>query len=82
MLGEQYVNILQALLQPAIDRALMSNFSTDNPMCPCEEAEDQTTEHLIFQCKKLHNQRTDIIKKIKNARGDWPMTNETLVNDY
>jgi ribonuclease HI len=54
----------------------------DNLMCPCEEAEDQTTDHLIFRCKKLRNQRTDMIKKIKTAGGNWPMTNETLVNDY
>jgi hypothetical protein len=29
---------------------------TDNPTCPCEE-EEQTTDHLIFHCKKLSNQR-------------------------
>jgi hypothetical protein len=28
----------------------------DNPMCPCEEEEEeQTSDHLIFQCKKLKN---------------------------
>jgi hypothetical protein len=51
-------------------------------MCPCEDAEDQTTDHLIFRCKKLSNQRTDMIKKIKNAGGDWPVTSEMLVNNY
>jgi hypothetical protein len=54
----------------------------DNSTCPCEEAEDQNTDHLIFRCKKLRNQRTDMINKIKNAGGDWPMTNEMLVKDY
>ena len=33
-------------------------------MCPCEE-EEQTTDHLIFQYKKLHNQRNEMIKQIK-----------------
>jgi hypothetical protein len=42
---------------------------TDNPMCPCEEAEDQTTDHLIFRCKKLSNQRSDMIKKTPEAIG-------------
>ena len=31
---------------------------TDNPICPCKEEEDgeeQTTDHLIFQCQKLRN---------------------------
>ena len=54
---------------------------TDNPTCPCE-AEDRTTDHLIFRCKKLRNQRTTMIKEIKNTGGDWPMTNETLADDY
>jgi hypothetical protein len=55
---------------------------TDNPTCPCAEAEDQTTDNLIFLCKRLRNQRTEMIKKIKNAGGDWPMTSEKLVNNY
>jgi len=54
----------------------------DNPTCPCAEAEDRTTDHLIFRCKKLRKQRTEMIKKIKNAGGDWPMTSEKVVNNY
>jgi hypothetical protein len=39
---------------------------TDNLMCPCEEdEEEETTDHLIFQCKKLCNQRNEMIKQIK-----------------
>ena len=38
---------------------------TDNPTCPCEEAEDQTTNRLIFRCKELHNKRTEFIKELK-----------------
>jgi hypothetical protein len=56
--------------------------TTDNPMCPCGEAEDQTTDHVIFRCKKLSNQRADMIQKINTAGGDWPTTNEKLVKDY
>ena len=37
---------------------------TDDPMCPCEE-EAQSTGHSIFQCKKLRNQRNEMIKHIK-----------------
>jgi len=53
----------------------------DNPMCPFEE-EEQISDHLIFQCKKLNNQRNGIINQIKNTGGDWPTTNETLANNY
>jgi hypothetical protein len=54
---------------------------TDNLMCSCEE-EEQTTDHLIFQCNKLSNQRNEMIKQIKNICGTWPLTHETLVNDH
>jgi len=37
---------------------------TDDPMCPWEE-EEQTTDRLTFQCKKLRNQRNEMIKQIK-----------------
>jgi hypothetical protein len=49
---------------------------TDNPMCPCEEEEEeQTSNHLIFQCKRLNNQRNAMIKQMKTTGGDWPTTN-------
>jgi len=50
-------------------------------MCPWEE-EEQTTDRLTFQCKKLRNQRNEMIKHIKNTGGNWPTTNKTLVNKY
>jgi len=34
----------------------------DTPMCPCEE-EEETVDHLIFKCKKLINQRNEMIDK-------------------
>ena len=48
---------------------------------PCEE-EEQTAGHLIFHCKKLTNQRNNMIKQIKDTGGDWLTTTETLVNNY
>ena len=54
---------------------------TDNRMCPCEE-EEQTVDHLIFKCKKLRNQREEMIRQIKNTGGNWPATNETLIKNY
>jgi hypothetical protein len=53
----------------------------DNPKCPCEE-DEQTTNHLIFHRKILCNKRNEMIEQIKNTCGNWPMTNETPVNDY
>jgi hypothetical protein len=54
---------------------------TNNAMCPCEE-EEQTVDHLIFKCKKLSKNRNEVIKQIKNNGGNWPTSNETLVNNY
>ena len=50
-------------------------------MCLYEEAE-QTTDRSIFQCKKLCNQRNEMIKQIKNTGGNWLKTNGTLFNNY
>ena len=37
---------------------------------------------VLFQCKKLRNQRNEMIKGIKNTGGNWRTTNETLVINY
>jgi hypothetical protein len=50
---------------------------TDNPMRPCEE--QQTSDNLIFECKRLNNQRNVMIKQIKNTGGDWPTTIKNLL---
>jgi len=50
-------------------------------MCPCEE-EEQTVDHLILKCKKLRNQREEMIRQIKNTGGNWRATSETLINNY
>jgi len=34
---------------------------------PGEEEREQTTKHLIFECKKLRNQRNEMIKQIKKT---------------
>ena len=54
----------------------------DKPQCLCEDGEEQTTHHLIVQCKKLSNQRNQMIKQIKNSGGTWPTPNEELVSNY
>ena len=55
---------------------------TNNPKCPCDDREDQTTLHLIVQCTKLTAQWNDLIKQIKHTGGIWPMANVKLISDY
>jgi len=50
-------------------------------MCPCEE-EEQTVDHLILKCKKLSNQRNEMIRQTKSTGGNWPTKNETLIKNY
>jgi hypothetical protein len=50
-------------------------------MCPCGE-EEQTTDHLIFQCNKVSNQKNEMIEQIQSTCSAWPPTHEKLVNDY
>jgi len=45
-------------------RSYLHRFGLIDNLCPCEE-EEQTTKHLIFHCKILHNQRNEMIKQIK-----------------
>jgi hypothetical protein len=51
---------------------------TDNPMCCCNEGE-QTSEHLIYTCKILENQRKIMIQQITANGGNWPTTNRNLI---
>jgi hypothetical protein len=39
-------------------------------MCPCEEEQQQTTDHLVFQCKKLRNGKNEVVRQIKNTGAD------------
>ena len=40
-----------------------------------EEEEEQTVDHLIFKCKKLSNQRNEMIRQIKSTGSNWPAKN-------
>jgi hypothetical protein len=56
---------------------------TDNPMSPCEgEEEEETTDHLICMCKKLHNQRNEMINQIKNNCGIQMKYLSIIINEY
>jgi hypothetical protein len=55
----------------------------DISMCLCEEEEEEeTVDHLIVRFKELRKQRNELTRQIKNTGGNWPTTNETLVNNY
>ena len=53
----------------------------DNPMCPCTEGA-QSSEHLIYDCKILEDQRKALKHQIKIRGGTWPTTNSDLVAKY
>jgi hypothetical protein len=49
-----------------------------NPECPCKEG-IQTVDHLIFQCKRLKNER-EILKNGAFKVGNWPVIKSELTN--
>jgi hypothetical protein len=49
-----------------------------SPECPCSH-EIQTVDHLIFQCKRLINERA-ILKNSVLKEGKWPVSKSELTN--
>jgi hypothetical protein len=42
---------------------------------------DQTTDHLLFHCKKTHTQR-EVLKQHIIIKGNWPAIKQELVSKY
>ena len=49
-----------------------------SPECPCKHG-IQTVDHLIFQCKRLKNER-EILKSSVLKVGKWPVSKSELSN--
>jgi hypothetical protein len=46
--------------------------------CPCKQ-DIQTVDHLIFQCKRLNNER-EILKNSVLKVGNWPLSKSEITN--
>jgi len=53
----------------------------DDPECVCRMG-PQTTDHLIWECAYLQEQRETLKNRIKKAVGNWPLSNSDLTNNY
>ena len=51
---------------------------TGGPECPCKHG-TQTVDHLIFQSKRLKNER-EILKNRVLKVGNWPVSKSKLTN--
>jgi len=49
-----------------------------SPECPCKHG-TQTVDHLIFQCKRLKNER-QILKNTVLKVGNWPVSKRGQTN--
>ena len=49
-----------------------------SPECPCKHG-IQTVDHLIFQCRKLKNER-EMLKSSLLKTGNWPVSKSELIN--
>jgi hypothetical protein len=52
----------------------------DNPECVCRMG-PQTTDHLIWECVHLTNQRETLKNRVRKAGGNWPLSNSYLANN-
>ena len=53
----------------------------ENPTCPCN-LEEQTSEHLIYRCTILHQQRRTMQREICASGGKWPTTHSDLIQKH
>jgi hypothetical protein len=49
-----------------------------SPECPCKHC-IQSVDHLIFQCKRLKNERVVLKNSVLKA-GNWPVSKSELTN--
>jgi hypothetical protein len=53
---------------------------TETPTCPCG-TKDQTTDHLLFECELLSNERDNLISKVLKT-DIWPVSKNTLIRKH
>lgn len=53
----------------------------DSALCKCEK-QNQTVNHLIYECTLLNRERQTLKQGIRQKGGHWPATNQDLVKIY
>ena len=53
----------------------------DYPNCVCKMG-PQTSDHLLWECELLRQQREVLKNSITKTGGDWPLTNSDLANKH
>jgi hypothetical protein len=54
---------------------------TDDSTCLCKKS-NQTTNHLLWECELLRQQRQGLRNSIMKVGGNWPITSFDLANMY
>jgi hypothetical protein len=52
----------------------------DTPTCPCG-TEDQTVDHLLYECELLNKERDSVISTVLQT-DVWPISKETLIRKH
>ena len=65
-------------LQRLRNLSLRTTLVTDNPMCKCNQNQ-QTVDHLIFECKMLHKEREKLKTALTKAGGRWSLDKRDLI---
>jgi hypothetical protein len=53
----------------------------DDPTCPCKGGE-QTVDHILYECKKLNDERKKLRGNIIRKGGTWPGNKLQLVGKF
>jgi hypothetical protein len=53
----------------------------DDLKCVCKRG-PQTSDHLLWECELLREQRETLKTRIKKTGGNWPITNSDLANKH
>jgi len=62
-------------------RAYLHRFKLlESATCPCNKG-DQTTDHLLYHCTVLHQQRETVVKDTLK-HGIWPISKHDLITKY
>ena len=65
-----------------LTKAYLHRFKLINSsLCACNE-EQQTTEHLIYNCKILEEERKILRQQISTSGDHWPVSNSDLTTKY
>jgi hypothetical protein len=75
-------NVTSAVTGHGNIKAYLHRFKLiDSATCPCRDNNDQTIDHIIYECVLLKTQR-DNLRRTVSKRDSWPANKHTLISRH